>query len=58
MSCIFQILFAETLPHLSGISFYPLSYFPQGGKDFTPSPMGEGWDGGLKLLKKTYSHKN
>jgi hypothetical protein len=26
----------------------PLSCFPQGGNDFyrTPSPLGEGWDGG------------
>jgi hypothetical protein len=26
--------------------FYPLSYFPQGGNDLAPSPVGEGWDGG------------
>jgi hypothetical protein len=25
----------------------PLSRFPQGGKACAPSPVGEGWDGGL-----------
>jgi hypothetical protein len=35
------------------VSNYPLSYFPQGGKgasiansELTPSPLGEGWEGG------------
>jgi len=32
------------------VDFYPLSNFPQGGKVFTPSPLGEGWEGG-KILK-------
>jgi len=33
-------------------AFYPLSYFPQGGNDqATPSPLGEGWEGG-KYCKK------
>jgi hypothetical protein len=27
---------------------YPLSNFPQGGKVSTPSPMGEGWEGGMQ----------
>jgi len=34
-------------------TIYPLSYFPQGGKDkASPSPLGEGWEGGVKLLHK------
>jgi len=31
------------------VDSYPLSNFPQGGKVFTPSPVGEGWEGGDKL---------
>jgi hypothetical protein len=36
--------------HLS-IQFNPLSCFPQGGNAIcaTPSPMGEGWEGGNPL---------
>jgi len=31
---------------------YPLSYFPQGGKDrLAPSPLGEGWEGGKRVKK-------
>lgn len=30
-------------------SFYPLSYFPQGGNGHLPPPAGgEGWEGGIK----------
>ena len=30
------------------IGFNPLSYFPQGGNDdLGPSPLGEGWEGGI-----------
>jgi hypothetical protein len=32
------------------VDFYPLSNFPQGGKVFTPSPVGERWEG-AKILK-------
>jgi hypothetical protein len=32
--------------------FHPLSYFPQGGNVFTPSPVGEGREGGLKELEE------
>jgi hypothetical protein len=31
---------------------YPLSNFPHGGKVLTPSPVGEGGEGGF-ILKKT-----
>jgi hypothetical protein len=32
------------------MDFYPLSYFPQGGKGrFTPSPLVEGWEGGKRI---------
>jgi hypothetical protein len=31
-------------------AYYPLSYFPQGGKGgFTPSPLGEGREGGYEI---------
>jgi hypothetical protein len=32
------------------VLFNPLSCFPQGGNDFSPSPVGEGWVGGKKHL--------
>jgi len=42
------------------IKYNPLSYFPQGGKDgfsaipkLTPSPLGEGWEGGILGMKRT-----
>jgi hypothetical protein len=38
----------------------PLSYFPQGGNGgssatsrLTPSPLGEGWEGGIWAMKRT-----
>ena len=34
------------------IDFNPLSNFPHGGKVFAPSPMGEGWDGGLIIYEQ------
>jgi hypothetical protein len=34
------------------VDFYPLSNFPQGGNVFTPSPVGEGWEGGLIIIKQ------
>ena len=39
------------------IGFNPLSYFPQGGKDdLAPSPLGEGWEGGIKNKNNSKSH--
>jgi hypothetical protein len=35
--------------------FDPLSCFPQGGNDFTPSPVGEGWVGGKKHQNRGFS---
>jgi hypothetical protein len=32
------------------LSIYPLSCFPQGGNDYTPSPVGEGWEGGSVFM--------
>lgn len=32
--------------------YYTPFHFPSGGKCFTPSPLGEGWEGGNKLEKK------
>jgi len=37
------------------VLFYPLSNFPHGGKVLTPSPVGEGWEGGL-IIKKLNSN--
>jgi len=37
------------------IILYSLFNFPHGGKVFTPSPVGEGWEGGL-IIKKLSSN--
>jgi hypothetical protein len=36
------------------VFFNPLSCFPQGGNDFSPSPVGEGWVGGKEYLNSDY----
>jgi uncharacterized membrane protein len=33
--------------------FYPLSFSPKGERFLTPSPLGEGWEGGNLLKKMT-----
>ena len=39
------------------MAFYPLSYFPHGGNGGSaPSPLGEGWEGGDRLIEKWSSN--
>jgi hypothetical protein len=44
------------IKYLYFVSNNPLSRFPQGGKALfsTPSPLGEGWEGGPNDLIKYY----
>ena len=51
-----QVLFLN-LPMIL-VQIYPLSYFPQGGNDgYTPSPVGEGWEGGASQKGKEFGDR-
>jgi len=39
------------------LDFYPLSFSPKEERFLTPSPLGEGWEGGTLLIKMTSIHK-